>query len=123
VDGYGIVYYEFDGGNSGIQGRQDGRSRSPLHSVQYLIFRQKKVARWLPHTTWVCIGDSTQRDPEASVALSHSLDPYSSLSLSSYASFYKQQLSNPQGGRVARIWIHKGLLPYYVLRPRPDSLQ
>lgn len=56
---------------------------------EYKEDRMKKVSTWLPKTTWVCIGDSTQTDPEA------------------YATFYKQLEKNGQGGRVARIWIHK----------------
>ena len=27
--------------------------------------RMKKIHRWLPHKQWLCIGDSTQKDPEA----------------------------------------------------------
>ncbi|KIM31898.1 hypothetical protein M408DRAFT_327296 [Serendipita vermifera MAFF 305830] len=60
-----------------------------MGTQEYKEDRMQKVSRWLPRTHWVCIGDSTQTDPEA------------------YAAFYKAQLSNPLGGRVERIWIHK----------------
>jgi hypothetical protein len=53
------------------------------------LFLQKKVASWLPKTTWVCCGDSTQSDPEA------------------YAEFYQQLVQLNQGGRIARIFIRK----------------
>ena len=60
--------------------------------------------------TWVCVGDSTQEDPEAFV-----LSSYYAIMLtsSSYAQFYHHletlRAANPTAneGRVARIWIRK----------------
>ncbi|KAG8811107.1 hypothetical protein FRC18_003668 [Serendipita sp. 400] len=60
-----------------------------MGTQSYKEDRMKKVSTWLPRTNWVCIGDSTQTDPEA------------------YATFYKQLAKEGHGGRVARIWIHK----------------
>jgi phosphatidate phosphatase APP1 len=53
------------------------------------VLPQKKIGTWLPRTTWVCVGDSTQADPEA------------------YAEFYNQLVALNKGGRVARIFIRK----------------
>ncbi|PVF96075.1 hypothetical protein CPB86DRAFT_807906 [Serendipita vermifera] len=63
-----------------------------LHTIpvkKYKDDRFRKVASWLPKTTWVCCGDSTQSDPEA------------------YAEFYHQLVQMNQGGRIARIFIRK----------------
>jgi len=60
-----------------------------MGTQDYKDDRMKKVSSWLPQTTWVCIGDSTQTDPEA------------------YAQFYEQLQKGGTSGRVARIWIHK----------------
>ncbi|KAG8810004.1 hypothetical protein FRC17_003135 [Serendipita sp. 399] len=51
--------------------------------------RMRKISTWLPKTKWICIGDSTQTDPEA------------------YATFYKELAKAGNEGRVAHIWIHK----------------
>lgn len=56
---------------------------------EYKTDRMRKIFSWLPRTNWVCIGDSTQTDPEA------------------YAEFYEYCQKEGLGGRVARIWIHK----------------
>ncbi|KAG8810005.1 hypothetical protein FRC17_003136 [Serendipita sp. 399] len=56
---------------------------------EYKEDRIRKVSGWLPKTTWICVGDSTQSDPEV------------------YAQFYKETAQKNLGGRVARIWIHK----------------
>ncbi|PVF96076.1 hypothetical protein CPB86DRAFT_787353 [Serendipita vermifera] len=60
-----------------------------MGTKEYKTDRMEKIGSWLPRTTWVCIGDSTQTDPEA------------------YADFYAYCERMQLGGRVARIWIHK----------------
>ncbi|CAG7853827.1 SubName: Full=Uncharacterized protein {ECO:0000313/EMBL:CCA67743.1} [Serendipita indica DSM 11827] len=69
-----------------------------LHTIpikEYKFDRFVKVSGWLPRTTWVCVGDSTQSDPEAYAQFYHHLETL--------------RATNPDAneGRVARIWIRK----------------
>jgi phosphatidate phosphatase APP1 len=50
---------------------------------EYKVSRMQKIHRWLPRRKVICIGDSTQRDPE------------------SYAKIYREY-----GGWIRKIWIH-----------------
>lgn len=56
----------------GTQEYKDDRMVRPFYvfskAIKSLILVQKKISTWLPRTTWVCIGDSTQTDPEAYVS-------------------------------------------------------
>jgi phosphatidate phosphatase APP1 len=36
-----------------------------IGTQQFKENRMEKIHSWLPHKQWLCIGDSTQKDPEA----------------------------------------------------------
>ncbi len=40
-------------------------SNLTLNTAEYKVDRIRKIQSWLPNKTMICIGDSTQSDPEA----------------------------------------------------------
>jgi len=70
-----------------------------LHSLTFNIQKFKedrmdKIHRWFPHKQWLCIGDSTQKDPEAYGTMFPCFEDVSNSSYHRYP------------GWVKAIWIH-----------------
>ncbi|KIM31896.1 hypothetical protein M408DRAFT_240332 [Serendipita vermifera MAFF 305830] len=92
-----------------------------LHTIpvkNYKCDRFRKVASWLPNTTWVCFGDSTQSDPEAYAEFYHELvamqketaaspSHQSTVPGPAPATTGTVKSTGQKTGRVARIYIRK----------------
>ncbi|KAF9892743.1 hypothetical protein FE257_001145 [Aspergillus nanangensis] len=72
-----------------------------VNTMEYKVERIKKIRHWFPHRRVLCIGDSTQKDPEA------------------YAEIYKR---HPDW--IQAIWIRKVTdVPYMEARNAPERFE